>query len=172
MPGKSAIQKVLADTGILDIPGKPCFEEFPFEKIIYDEVRSLPGTATEQYIPYILTKQLNELSDEITRHAEVCIYNEGQIVLSLPLSNNHRLSVTYAAQKSPPRIGSVNVFFQDTKTVIDLTNEILANNDHIALSLIHRLVEDKVRGSKIKRLTPFICGCQYLTSRFHKSEKI
>jgi len=172
MPGKSAIRKVLADTGILDIPGKPRFEEFPFERIIYDEVRAIPGTATERYIPYILTKQLNELTDEITRYAEVCIYNEGQIVLSLPLSNNHRLSVTYAAQKSPPRIGSVNVFFQDTKTVIDLTNEILANNDHTSLSLIHRLVEDKVRGSKIKRLTPFICGCQYLTSRFHKSEKI
>lgn len=172
LPEESPIQKALDDTGILDIPGKPRFENYPFEKIIYDEVKSVPGTATEQYIPYILVKELNELTDEITRQAEVCIYNEGQIMLSLPLSNNHRLSVTYTAQKSPPRIGSVNVFFQDTKTVIDLTNEILANNDHTALSLIHRLAEEKIRGRKIKRLTSIIRSSRYFTSRFHKNKEI
>jgi len=172
MPDESPIRKALSDTDILDIPGKPRFEEFPFERIIYDEVKAIPGTATEQYIPYILTKQLNELTDEITRQAEVSIYNEGQIMLSLPLSNNHRLSVTYIAQKSPPRIGSVNVFFQDTKTVIDLTNEILEDNDHTALSLIHRLAEEKIRGRKIKRLTSIIRSSRYFTSRFHKNKEI
>jgi len=172
MPGKSAIRKVLADTGILDIPGRPVFRDLPLEKIIYDEVRSLPGTATEQYIPYILTKQLNELSDEIAQQTEICTYDEGRIVLSLPLSNSRRVSITYTGKESPPRIRSVNVFFPDTKAAIDITKDVLMGDDYALLSLIHRLVEDKVRGSKIKRLTPFICGCQYLTSRFHKSKKI
>lgn len=172
LPAPNPIRKALAGTGILDIPGKPRFEQFPFEKIIFDEVRAIPGTATERYIPYILTKQLNELTDEITQQTEVCVYNESQIVLSLPLSNDHRLSVTYTAQESPPRIGSVNVFFQDTKTVVDLTNEILANNDHTALSIIHRLAEEKIRGRKIKRLTSIIRSSRYFASKLHKSKEI
>ncbi len=172
LPAPNPFRKALADTGILDIPGKPRFEEFPFERIIYDEVRAIPGTATERYIPYILAKQLNELSDEISRQAEVCIYNEGQIVLSLPLSNNNRLSVTYAAKISPPRICSVSVFFQDTKTVIDLTNDVLVDDGHTSLSLIHRRVEDKVRASRIKRITALIGGRRYFASKFHKNKEI
>jgi hypothetical protein len=171
LPAPNPIRKALADTGILDIPGKLRFEEFPFERIIFDEVRAIPGTATERYIPYILSKQLNDLTDEITQHAEVCIYNESQIVLSLPLSNNHRLSVTYKAQTSPPTIASASVFFQDTKTAFDLTKEILADNSHTSLSTIHKLAEEKTRGRKIKRLTSIIRNSRYFTSRFHKSKE-
>jgi len=171
LPGKSPIRKALDDTGILDIPGKPRFENYPFERIIYDEVKSVPGTATEQYVPHILVKQLNEFSNEIARQAEVCIYNEGKIVLSLPLSNNHRLSVTYTEQKSPPRICSVSVLFHDTKTAIDLTNDVLVNDAHTSLSLIHKRVEDKVRASRIKRVTPFISGRRYFASKLHKNEE-
>jgi hypothetical protein len=171
MLDESPIRKALSDTDILVMPGKPRLEKFPFERIIYDEVRAVSGTATEQYIPHILTKQLSELSDEIARRAEVCIDNKGQIVLSLPLPNKHRLSLSYEAKTSPPKICSVSVFFQDMKTVIDLTNEILANNDHITLSLIHRCVEDKIRASGIKRITPFIVGRRYFAAKFHKTKK-
>ena len=172
LPAPNPFRKALAATGILDIPGKPRFEGFAFERIIFDEVRAIQGTATERYIPFLLAKQLNEFSDEITRQAEVCIYNEGQIMLSLPLSNGHRLSITYTAQSHPPRIGSVNVFFQDTKTIIDLTAEILANNGQTALSLIHRLAEDTIKGRRITRLTSIIRSSQHFTSRFHKNKEI
>jgi hypothetical protein len=172
LPAPNPVRKALADASILDIPGNPCFKEFPFERIIFDEVRAIPGTATERYIPYILTKQLNDLCDGITQQTEVCIYNESQIVLSLPLSNNHRVSVTYTTHESPPRVGSVNVFFQDTKTVADLTNEVLANDNHITLSLVHRLAEDEIRGRKMKRLTSIIRSSRYFASKLHKNKEI
>ena len=172
LPGESFIREALADTGILDIPGAPVFKDFPLERIVCDEVKSRPGTATAQYIPYILTKQLNELATEIARQTEICSYDKDRVVLSLPLSSNHRVSVTYAVKESPPRICSVGVFYPDTKTVIDFTKDILMKDEYAALSLIHRLVEQKVRESKIERLTPVIRGCRYFASKLHKDNGI
>ena len=63
-------------------------------------------------------------------------------------------------------------FFQDTKTVIDLTNEVLADDNHVALSLIHRLAEEKIRGRKIIRLTSIIRSSRYFMSKFHKNKEM
>ena len=172
LPGKSPYRKELEGTGILDIPGKPCFEKYPFEKIIYNEVKAVPETATERYIPHILAKQLDRFSDEIIRQTEICMCNEGQITLSMPLPNKHRLCATYTVKESQPRIHSVNVFFQDTKTVVDLTKDILMHDDNSTLGSIYKQVENRVRASKIKRITHFIYRNRDIASKFHKNKVV
>ena len=172
LPGKSPFRKELEGTGILDIPGKPRFEKYPFEKIIYDEVMAVPQTATERYIPHILAKQLDGFSDEIIRQTEICMCDEGQITLSMPLPNKHRLCATYIVKESQPRIHSVTVFFQDTKTIVDLTKEILMHDDNSTLGSIYKQVVNRVKASKIKRITHFIYRNQDIASKFHKNKAV
>jgi hypothetical protein len=172
LPGKSPYRKELEGTGILDIPGKPRFEKYPFEKIIYDEVRAVPQTATERYIPHILAKQLDRFSDEIIRQTEIYMCDEGQITLSMPLPNKHRLCATYTMKEPPPRIHSVNVFFQDTKTIVDLTKDILMHDDNSTLGSIYKQVENRIKASKIKRITHFIYRNRDIASKFHKNKAV
>jgi hypothetical protein len=170
LPGESPMQKTLASTGILDVPGMPVFKDFPPERIICDEVTSCPGTATEQYIPHILTRQLNELNTEIAQKTQIFRYGKDKVVLSLPLSGHHRLSVTYIGKESPPRMCSVSVYYPNAETVIDFTQDILVKDEHAPLSVIHRLAENRVRESKIERLPWVIRGCRFSGSDFRRKD--
>jgi hypothetical protein len=162
------IRTALAGTEILHVPGGEHFEDFPLERIVYDELEPAEDSNNvEQNVPPVLVSQLDELSDEIASCAE--IYTDKDLILvSLPLSNGCRVCVTYNVKKLLPKIHSVHFVHPHTKASIDITSDVLTGNC-ATLSLIHRCSEDRVRCDKGKG---FLCGCQAAVRESYRIERM
>ena len=141
------IRTALAGSEVLHVPGKDHFEDFPLDRIVYDELESAEeSNNVDQRVSPILVKQLDELPDKIASCAE--IYTDKNLVLvSLPLSNGYRLCVTYNVEKSLLKIHSVHFIRPHTKLSIDVTKDVLTNN-YASLSLIYKRSEGKVKNDK------------------------
>ena len=151
LPYPNPIRTVLADSKILRVTGGDHFEDFPLERIVYDELEPVGESGNAgQTVPSVLVNQLDELPDEIARQVEIYT-DKGLILVSLPLPNDYRVCVTYHVERSLPRINSVHCVRPHTKVPVDITNEILTHN-YASLSLIRQRAEEKISADKRKRV--------------------
>ena len=168
LPYPNPTRTALAGSEILHVPGGEHFEDFPLERIVYDELEPAEDSNdVDQSVPPVLVSQLDELPDEISSCAE--IYTDKDLILvSLPLSNGCRVCVTYNVKKLLPKIHSVHFVHTHTEASIDVTSDVLTGNC-ATLSLIHRCSEDRVRCDKGKG---FLCGCQAAVRESYKIERM
>jgi len=136
LPGQSPIRTALAGSEILAVPGEPRLKEYPLEGIVYDEVRSFPGSdRLSPSVPPVLLQQLDDLPEDIADRTE--IYPDGDLLLlSLPLSNPYRLCVVYRIAVLPLQIHSVGLLDVRAKSTEDVTQHVLANDRCPSLGIL------------------------------------
>jgi len=151
IPYPNPIRTALAGSKILHVPDGEHFEDFPLDRIVYDELEPAEGSNNiDQSVPLGLVKELDELPDEIASCTE--IYTDKDLILvSLPLSNGCRVCVTYNVEKSLLKIYSVHFVHPQTKASIDITGDVLTNN-YATLVLIHERSEDKIKNDMKNRV--------------------
>jgi len=150
IPGPNPIRTVLADSGILDIPGQPSAEDFPLARIVYDEVE--PPVAVdrpEQRVPERLAEELAELPEDVARAAKIRA-DRDLVLVVLPLSRGYRLCVVYANDQSSAGIRSVGIVRPREQDPRDVTEDVLAGDDDAPLKLVYLRAERRMGGGTVR----------------------
>jgi hypothetical protein len=142
----SPIRVALAGSDILAVPGTPPNEDFPLERIVWDQVG--PSEISEmlgQAVPPILLQQLDELPEEIACRTEI-YPDDGLLMLSLPLSVDCRLCVVYRTKVVPLQIHSVRFMHTKTKESDDITQLVLTNDRCVSLTGLLNRAQHMIAG--------------------------
>lgn len=141
LPDQSPIRRALAESDIIQVPGRPHYDSLPLNRILYDEVDSYDEHPPEQTIPTSLLQQIDCLPDQITDHIEV-FANSGLFIVTIPLSTQKRLCIAYQANMSRPCVHSVYVINARTEKSQDITKQAIPNDYYMPLSqIINRVTQ-------------------------------